>query len=175
MIGWILRAGLAGLFVVAAVHKLRDATAFVATLRDYRILPPALVPAAAAGVVCVEVGIALALLAPGLGSVGALEAAGLLLGYTAAIATNLARGRRDIDCGCLGPAQRQPLSGWLVARNLALVCAALAAAVPLSMRALGALDVLTFVGGLGTAVLLFIAANQLAAQAPALHRLGRSS
>ena len=48
----------------------------------------------------------------------------LLAIYTGAIASNLARGRREIDCGCFASSARVPLSPWLIARNLILIAAA---------------------------------------------------
>ena len=54
----------------------------------------------------------------------------LLSLYTAAIVLNLARGRRDIDCGCGGPGSRQTLHEWLVWRNLAYLTLALLALPP---------------------------------------------
>jgi Methylamine utilisation protein MauE len=50
----------------------------------------------------------------------------LLALYSVAIAINLLRGRRDIECGCGGAATHVPLSGWLLARNAALMAAAFA-------------------------------------------------
>src|SRR5438093_1201140 len=115
-----LRMALALLFFVAAGHKLQDLGRFGATLAEYRLLPARLVPLAAALVVAVEVAAAGALLVPGARAAGLLSAATLLLVYGAAVAINLARGRRHIDCGCAGPAGRRPISGALVARNAAL-------------------------------------------------------
>src|SRR5437870_1480218 len=121
-----LRTALALLFFVAAGHKLRDLDRFRATLAEYRLLPAGLVPLAAALVVAVEVAAAGALLVPGARAAGLVVAAALLALYGAAIAINLARGRRDIDCGCAGPAVRRPITGALVARNAALAALALA-------------------------------------------------
>lgn len=50
----------------------------------------------------------------------------LLVLYSVAIAINLLRGRRDIGCGCAGAATHVPLSGWLLARNAALMAGAFA-------------------------------------------------
>src|SRR2546425_7648864 len=92
-----LRTALALLFFVAAGHKLRDLDRFRATLAEYRLLPAGLVPLAVALVVAVEVAAAGALLVPGARAAGLVSAAALLVLYGAAIAINLARGRRDID------------------------------------------------------------------------------
>jgi hypothetical protein len=168
-----LRAGLALLFAAAALHKARDPRAFRDALAAYRVLPPAAAGAAAAAVVAAELAAAALLVAalPGAGDgawlrrAGGLLAAALLAVYGAAIAANLARGRRDLDCGCLGPAGRQPLSGWLVARNAALAAAALALLLPVSTRALLWPDALTVAGATLLAALVWTAAHQALANA----------
>ncbi|MBW2726382.1 MAG: methylamine utilization protein MauE, partial [Deltaproteobacteria bacterium] len=99
----------------------------------------------------------------GAASTGAAMAALLLGVYSAAIAVNLVRGRRGIDCGCLGPAADQSISPALLGRNAILVAGALAAMLPAGHRSLHWVDSLTFVAGLATLSLLFIAANQLLA------------
>src|SRR5262245_1519036 len=125
-----LRAGLALLFAAAAVHKLRDRAAFGAVLAEYRVVPRALLHISVWAVPAFESAVALALLRPG--PLGPVAAALLLALYAGAIALNLARGRRWLDCGCLGPALRQPISGALVARNALLAAAALACLLPRS-------------------------------------------
>lgn len=144
---WILRASLALLFAVAAFHKFADRAAFVRAVRDYRLLPDALAAPLAAGVACVEAGVAAALLAPASAGLGAAVGTGLLCLYSTAIAWNLARGRRDIDCGCAGSGSRRPLSGQLLVRNGLLVLACGLAAGSHSGRALGWLDVVSIAGG----------------------------
>jgi hypothetical protein len=134
----------------AAWHKLRDREAFRAALADYRLLPAALVPLAAQLVVALEVALAAVLLAtPRAG----LAAAGLLAGYALAIGVNLLRGRRHIDCGCGG--EPQPLSAWLVARNLVVAAVFAVCAAPASGRTLGALDAASVAGSLAALGLLW--------------------
>jgi uncharacterized membrane protein YphA (DoxX/SURF4 family) len=177
---WVLRAGLALLMSVAAVHKAQDLRAFTDTLRDYRVLPVAAVGIVAPLIVLTEAGIAIGLLVPGLAPFATAPFAaalcgGLLLVYSAAIATNLARGRRHIDCGCLGPRARQPISGWLLARNGVLVAASLLAAVPVNGRALLWVDAISIGGGLAVVALLFHSTNILTVQAPSWSHLRRPS
>jgi hypothetical protein len=166
-----LRAALALLFLVAASHKARDPARFRATLGAYRVLPAALVTPAAAAVAAAEVGVAGMLLAPGLRAPALLAAAGLLVVYGAAIAVNLARGRRDIDCGCAGPAVRRPLSGWLVTRNAAFAAAGLTGLVPVRGRPLAWVDAVTVVGATAVLVAVHAALDRMIAQAPALARV----
>ena len=89
----------------------------------------------------------------------ALAAAVLLTVYSCAIAINLLRGRRDLDCGCGGPPQR--LHPGLVGRNLALVAMGLLACAPVNTRQLGWLDGLSFAGTVACATLLWAASNRL--------------
>jgi hypothetical protein len=90
----------------------------------------------------------------------------LLALYGAAIAVNLRRGRREIDCGCGGPATRQPLSGWLLLRNAVLAAAAGAALLPIAPRELGTFDRFTIAAAIGVLYLLYVATNALLAHLP---------
>lgn len=161
---WILRASLAALFAAAAVHKIRDPRAFLQTFSDYELLPSLVTTPGAIVLVVTELSIAIALLIDPDGGRAGLAAVMLLSIYTFAISVNLLRGRRKIDCGCFGPAHRQPLAGWLVVRNGILVVAAAAVCLPISNRSLHLIDGLSLLGGFWTLVLLFNAINILAAQ-----------
>jgi hypothetical protein len=142
----IVRAGLALLFTTAATHKLRDVPRFRAALADYRLLPGALAAPVALALPAAELAVATALAVSATAHAGLVAAAALLVLYGGAIAVNLGRGRRHIDCGCLGPAARQPIRGGLVARNAVLALAALGALVPVAPRPLGWVDAVS-VGG----------------------------
>jgi len=164
-----LRAALALLLLVAAAHKLRDPGTFRATLGDYRLLPDAAVPAAAGLVIGVELGIATALVV--LPRPGLVAAALLLATYAIAIAVNLARGRRHIDCGCGGPAARQPISGRLVVRNVVLAAGALAGRAPVDLRPLVWVDAVTVVAATAALATLYATLDRMLADAPALARV----
>ncbi|HVH20310.1 MAG TPA: MauE/DoxX family redox-associated membrane protein [Myxococcota bacterium] len=158
----VLRASLALLFGLAAAHKLRAPRAFALVLAEYRLLPDAASLPLAVGLAATEIAVAVGLCAPALAPVAALAAALLLALYAGAVAINLARGRDAIDCGCgFGP---RPLGAGLLLRNALLVGAALAAALPVSPRALGTVDALTIAAGTATAALVFAAADGLAAR-----------
>ena len=166
----IIRAALGVLFVVAAWHKLRDPRRFAATLGEYRLLPTRFAPAAAACVVLAELGAVVALLLWPRG--GAAAAAALLAVYASAIAVNLARGRRHIDCGCAGPAARREISAWMVARNAVVAVAALAAAVlPMEARELVWLDACTIVAATALLAACWSATDHLVTLAPGLARV----
>jgi uncharacterized membrane protein YphA (DoxX/SURF4 family) len=105
-----IRATLALLFAVAAVHKLRDMAAFRGTFADYRLLPDA----AAWAVPAAEAAVALLLVAPATSAVGKAGAVALLVAYAAAIGVNLARGapahRLWLRRPARAPADRPPAS-----------------------------------------------------------------
>jgi hypothetical protein len=145
-----LRGAAALLFLSAAWHKLRAPEAFREALAAYGLLPASAVPTVALVLVGAEVALglrcALALSAAPLASSAPLAGAALIALYAAAIAAALASGRRAIDCGCAGPGGRRPLSGALVARNLALSVTLVLAALPPAARSLVWLDEVTALG-----------------------------
>lgn len=163
-----LRFGLALLFASSAWHKLRDLDAFREALHAYRLVPEPLLRPAVLALIGAELATSGAL---ALSVFGGIPAALLLSLYTFAIAANLARGRTEIDCGCFGPASRQPLSLALVVRNFGLIALALACVLPEGARALVWLDGLTIAAFVGLGVLLHGAVNTLLANAPRLRAL----
>jgi len=166
-----LRSALALLFLVAAAHKLRAPSAFLDQLANYRLVPKRATQATAAAVVAGELTTGLAFLAPALHLAASSAALVLLFGYSFAIALNLVRGRRDIDCGCSGPALRQPLTPWLLVRNAVLVGFAAACLAPARDRTLIWVDAVTVLGGVSVLAALYAASNRMLANAPALLRL----
>jgi hypothetical protein len=169
----VLRAALALLFIWAAAHKLRGVTAFRAALADYALLPRRWLGPAAALLIAAELSVAAGLWLRGADIAAAAVGAGLLAIYAGAIAVNLQRGRRDIDCGCMGVAGRQPLSSALVGRNLVLAVVALLCTLPTAPRELTWVDGLTIVAGVVTLALLYAAVDGLLAQAPQRARRAR--
>ena len=167
----VLRGALALLFVTAALHKLRDLHAFRVALGDYELVPWPLTGLVAAGLVAAELGVAIVLVTPWARPWGFAAAALLLVLYTAAVSVNLLRGRRDIDCGCFGPALRLELGPGLVARNALLLAGALAGLLAPTPRALTALDGLPIVAAIGFLSAAYAAASRLLANAPALRAL----
>lgn len=172
VVALIVRGALALLFGAAAAHKLADPAGFRATLAAYRLLPARAVGAASVGVVGVEVALAGALLVPGAQAAALAGAAALLVAYGGAIAANLVRGRRDLDCGCLATGGRRPVSWWLVARNGALAAGAAAvAAGPPAPRPLAWIDAVTVLGALAATALAWTAADGLLANRGGVARL----
>lgn len=166
-----LRAALALLLGAAAAHKLGDLPRFRATLSEYRLLPAAAVGLGSVVVPGLELALGSALLLRGARAVGLAGSAALLSGYALAIAINLVRGRAELDCGCLAGRGRRTISWWLVARNGALVLAALGALAPVAARPLGWIDALTVAGALGTATLAWMATDGLLANLDGVARV----
>ena len=167
----VLRLTLAFIFVTALAHKLKDPRAFSAAVAEYQLLPSALLIPGTAALLLLEVLVVLALVLPGLGHFGAWGAVASLTLYAGAMSVNLARGRRDIDCGCSGPALRQQLSEWLVLRNATLVALAVLAAQPTTGRVLSGWDASTIVFGVVALLLLYSTENHLIANQPKLKAL----
>jgi hypothetical protein len=172
----VVRACLALLLLDAAFHKARRPAHFRAVLADYRLLPRRSVAAAAAGVTAAEAVLALSLGVPALRSAALAGAALLLALYGAAIAANLARGRRHIACGCGGASGEAPLGPALVARHAALAAlAACAAAAPLGARPLAWPDAPAVAGAVAALSAVYVAGNRLLALAPETARLRRAA
>jgi len=163
---WVIRLALVLLFGTAAWHKGRDLRDFGATLRNYRLLPSPIVLPVALGLVLCELTLAaLLLFAPG-SVAGPLTALGLLALYSGALALNLARGRRDLDCGCFGPAFRQPISSGLLFRNAAVALLPLMLLQGAAPRSMNWIDLLSIAGATAMAALFWHAGHQLARSRP---------
>ena len=117
------RIALGALFVWAAVTKLPDMAAFAQDVANYRILPAAVVPYAAAAVVGIEILAGLALVTGIAARPAAILVAVLLVAFTAFLAQALLRGI-DLRCGCFGG--DEAASWWTVVRDLIMLAAAVA-------------------------------------------------
>ena len=166
LVALLARASLALLLASSVAHKLRDLTAFHANVAEYRLLPAKAVGRVATGIVALELALLMALLVPAAARGALLGAAALLFVYGAAIAINLARGRRHIDCGCSGRSARQSISGGLIVRNALWIGVAGLGSLPAGGRILGWLDGTTGVACLIGLAALYRASEQLLAHAP---------
>ena len=169
IVDFALRGGLALILALAAMHKFNDRPTFEGQLGAYQLLPEAFVHAASRAIPLCELAVALCLLARS--EHAAYLGAGLFAIYAGAIAINLLRGRRDIDCGCGGTDGHQALHPALVIRNLVMALGAGAIILPQTMRVTDFSDyAIAGLAGL-TGVALYLAANTLIAQLPASRRL----
>ena len=164
-------AATTAIFLGSAMLKFSQSTEFRAAVESYRLVPEAMAVVLQWIVPALELTGAIGLVVPTTRGAAALLLLSLIAAFTGAIALNLARGRRDLDCGCFGPLLRQPLSGWLLARNALLALVVLAAFNPVDARPLASLDYLTIGAAVAALVTLYGAANYLLATAPKIATL----
>jgi uncharacterized membrane protein YphA (DoxX/SURF4 family) len=157
---------LATIFAASGAMKLADLDLFESAIANYRLAPRMLEKPIAIVLPVLECSCAAAVLIPFTRGAAALGMLVLLATFTGAIAINLARGRTNIDCGCFGPALRQELSAWMLARNSVLAALALAAIVPAAARGVLWLDWVTIALGAAAVVVLYFSANFAMANAP---------
>jgi putative oxidoreductase len=119
----LIRIGLGALFVFAGVAKLRDPTAFATEIANYRLVP-SLAPYLATTLPTVELVVGVALVVGPLlwRRAAAVAAMALLAMFTVAV-VHVVRSGINVECGCFGGSSG-PVSGWTVARDLALLAAA---------------------------------------------------
>jgi hypothetical protein len=160
-VGYLVILDMAALLGWSALQKLEARWEFFQILTAYRVLPESWAPAAARGLPAAELLIALGLLIPVSRRAACGAAAGLLLLYGCAIAVNLARGRRDLDCGCGLASGPRTIAGWMLMRNAIMACAVLIVALPWGSRALALLDITTIVAGAAAAALLYASIDAL--------------
>jgi len=168
------RLFVSGVLLAAATHKLKNRLEFSGIIAQYRLVPKGTENVVAVLSALLEVVAALCLLFTPL--IGAVLAAGLLLGYAVAIGINLLRGRRHIDCGCGGDST--PISVALVWRNLVMVALLGCIGFPISETAIPAVTTAgsmsslllgsMFALGLGA---LYVCYNQLLVNAGIYRRL----
>lgn len=132
----------AGVLLASGGLKLRDRVAYAGAVDGFSALPAAARAAAKRALPVVEMALGALLLvtAGAFLSVFAWVATALMLAFTALIAVTLARGERP-TCQCFGAASAEPISGWTLLRNVALVAlfGGLAAGVAPGAGLIGAL------------------------------------
>lgn len=115
------QAILALIFLAGAWFKLRARETFEGVVHNYRLLPQFTVQLASYLLPLAELAIGLGLVVAPTRPYAAVGAMLLLTVFNVAIGINLARGRREIDCGCFSSVLKQRLSGGLIVRNIALM------------------------------------------------------
>ncbi|MGH8291469.1 MAG: MauE/DoxX family redox-associated membrane protein [Steroidobacteraceae bacterium] len=133
------------LFATAAVGKVKHRHELAGVVANYHLLPERLAAPVAWTIIGLESLTALSLASGVRLAAGAALGIALLGVFALAIGINLARGRREIDCGCFQSGLRQTLSTGLLVRNLLLS----AALVPLFAAATALVRPLQWVDGLG--------------------------
>lgn len=125
MITWLLRLGLAGLFVYVGVIKAHDPLAFLSNVQAYHLLPAGLDVAVAFYLPWLEIFGGVALLTPWLARPSLAILMGLMVAFTIALASAALRGI-DLSCGCFGgggPAASGTFYAGLIGRDLAILIA----------------------------------------------------
>lgn len=161
------------LFVTGGWHKLADFAYFERVIADYQVLPKSWSPWIARGLPLLELGAGLALLIPALHLSALATVTVLLCVYTAAICVNVARGRRELDCGCAGPGQQQKINGWLITRNLLLLSLAILSTLAQREWQLGWLGLCIALPGSALLALFYHIFNQLVANNTLLQGITR--
>jgi thiol-disulfide isomerase/thioredoxin/uncharacterized membrane protein YphA (DoxX/SURF4 family) len=118
----ITRLCLAAVFAIAGAAKLRDTRKFGDSLAAFGT-PSALAMPLAWILPLLELGVAVALLAPGTAWPAAIAASGLLITFASVLAITLARGAAP-ECNCFGQLHAAPISWGMVGRNVGLAAAA---------------------------------------------------
>lgn len=168
--GWILSLAIAQLFASAAWHKFKHRAHFKQVLNSYQLLSLSWVGPMALLLLAAESIAAVTLLLPPTRSWGGLLSALLMLLYAGAMAINLYRGRRLLDCGCHFRGRKEPISGFLVIRNVLIACSALLLVLPVSERALGFYDIGVVLFGLTVCSLIFAIGSSLTQTSSLLNR-----
>jgi uncharacterized membrane protein YphA (DoxX/SURF4 family) len=141
---WVLKVGVAVLFLGAAWPKLQDPVTFSQEVANYRLLPE-LAPYVAATLPGVELVLAAALLLVIPGSRWLAAAAGLaallMAGFTVAVSQVVARGI-NVECGCFG-AGSGPVTPETIARDVVYLAGCLALLALAWRREAGANDLST--------------------------------
>lgn len=118
----VVRFGLAAVFAVAGLAKLRDPRGTRNSLMEFGV-PTRLTPVIVVLLPLAELVCAIALLRHRWAVSGAAGAIALLAVFSVGITANLARGRAP-DCHCFGQMSSSPVSWWTLVRNLALLALA---------------------------------------------------
>ena len=160
-IGILIVASLSLLLASAAIAKLRDVRSFGEIFAAYAVLPAQMNLPVARVLPFVELGLAVGLLMKSGRLYAGLGIIVLMLTYAAAIAVNLRRGRRDLACGCGGPAERRSIAPWMVWRNCMISGFTGISLFPWSPRPLSPMDGVTLGFGLVAITLVYLCVDLL--------------
>ena len=122
LVTWVLRLGLAGLYIFAAIPKIQEPWDFSRAIWNFRILPLPVIPPLALWLPVLELLAALAVLTGLLYRGGVFCLAALSAVFAVGIASAMARGL-DIDCGCFGDAATSEANLSHLGLNLVMLAA----------------------------------------------------
>ena len=162
-VAWLIIACAGLLFLVAALHKLRDLRRFREVFAAYQLMPLTAGRLLAPVIPALELAVAVGLLFDDLRTLALRIGVALMLAYGAGITINLARGRRDLDCGCAGPNDRRPIAAWMVWRNVGIAVLLSAVLLPWSNRPFVLTDGVTVGFGTACCALVYLCLDRLLA------------
>lgn len=157
------------LFSAAGAHKLFDTDAFTSALRRYDLLPESVVPPAARALSIFEIIVASMLVLPFTRMWAAVAGVALLAVYAWGIAVNLRRGRRELDCGCIGFGRQRRIGGWMVWRNAVIAGLLLTTLLPWGSRPWHWVDALTILCATLILALLYLTLDALWTESTSHH------
>jgi hypothetical protein len=152
-----LAAFLAALLLASGLHKMIGRGRAAVVVHEFAGVPLRLAPFVLAAVAATEALAGLLLWMPWSRAAGAVLALLIWGSYLWLIVRAIARGRRDVDCGCSFGAAQRPLGAYHVARIAALggaaalvavVCTASATGPVIASQVLAALALLALYGAL---------------------------
>lgn len=114
---WIIAA----IFLTSSLPKLRHPRSFTSAIAAYHLLPQRWVDPFATTLPWLELALGLMLLLGWGTRIAAVVSAALLIVFLAAMGINLARGRKDLDCGCSGKHHSQKIGWKTITRNVILL------------------------------------------------------
>lgn len=155
----VISTSLALLFFMAARHKMSAPRHFEGQLAAYDVLPDVMVKPVAGVLPWIEMALVFLILVPVTRTFAASLSALLLAAYALAMAINLLRGRKDIDCGCGG--QPQLLSRWLLLRNAVLVICSCLLLIPGNGRVVAWAEIPLLILFTAVLAMIYLLAEQL--------------
>lgn len=128
-----LSGGLGAALVLAGVPKAKDRARTTRSVRGFELLPSWAAAVVGAVLPWLEIGLGVVLIAGVAHLVAGVVAAALFAVFFLALAVNLVRGRRDLDCGCFafgaGADEVAHISWWHAARAASFALGAVLGAV----------------------------------------------
>ncbi|TPQ37843.1 MauE/DoxX family redox-associated membrane protein [Cupriavidus pinatubonensis] len=163
-------------FGAAAVSKLVNIDRFKRALASYGLVPAFLLAPLALALAIGELAVAVALPLEAARYAAALAGFALIGVFFTAMAVNLARGNRDIDCGCWAFGKHEDgtsarLSGWHLGRAALLALLLAPSLMESTQRTVEWVDYFTVAGSLAIAGGMFFAIDLLLANGVAVQKL----
>lgn len=120
----LVRYILAVVFLVASLGKIREPGSFIKTVAGYRLLPSFVVRPFGLLLPWIEFALGVILLIGWETRLASVATCLLYLMFIGALTINLARGRKDLDCGCFGSKHKHEIDRGLIIRDILLLLGA---------------------------------------------------